>query len=176
MKLAINEVKTQAKKLLKSLKTNPVTWQNMEPSLKRLSLPSKEELKLKHCLTLIAWQLGFDNWHHANTILSGQESITNQPNMGTFFYNNVCGGHINEWFADYQQANQTLLNQPNTKWLLPYKQQFIVVEKGFLTALNVDDSLLVLTTEIESDFYHGYNCDTWDKLASIIIRKRQRNF
>ena len=75
MELALNELKTQAKKLLKALRSNDELQLTMQRSLKKLSLSSLDELKLKHCLTLVSQQLGFDNWHDVQDILTGNKSV-----------------------------------------------------------------------------------------------------
>ena len=59
MELAINEVKTQAKKLLKALRLDSELLLTMKVSLKKLSLSSQDDLRLKHCLTIVSQQLGF---------------------------------------------------------------------------------------------------------------------
>ena len=73
MELALNEVKTQAKKLLKALKIDSNLKLSMEIPLKKVGLSLPAEIKLKHCLAIISQQLGFDNWHHAQDILSGTQ-------------------------------------------------------------------------------------------------------
>ena len=136
MELALNEVKTQAKKLLKALRQDNELMLTIKFSLKKLSLSSLDDLRLKHCLTIVSQQLGFDNWHHAQHTLSGNVETGTTLSMGTFLYPKGCGAFINEWFADYQQAKSNLVNEPQNKWLLPYKNQFIVVEKEFISLFN----------------------------------------
>jgi hypothetical protein len=176
MELALNELKTQAKKLLKALRSNDELQLTMQRSLKKLSLSSLDELKLKHCLTLVSQQLGFDNWHDAQDILTGNKSVQDCKNMGSFFYPEGCGGFINEWFADYQQAKSALVHKAKLKWLLPYKHQFIVVEQDYIALFNIDQKLTPLWRDIEYNMVESYNSLAWDKLACEIIKQRAKNY
>jgi len=176
MELAVNEVKTQAKKLLKALRLDSELLLTMKLSLKKLSLSSLDDLRLKHCLTIVSQQLGFDNWHHAHHTLSGNVKPGTALSMGTFLYPKGCGAFINEWFADYEQAKSTLVNEPQKKWLLPYKSQFIVVEKEFIFLFNIDNKLVMLWKEIDHDMAEGYNSLAWDRLACEIIRNRSKSY
>lgn len=176
MELALNEVKTQAKKLLKALKLDSELALTMQRSLKKLSLSSLDELRLKHCLTIVSQQLGFNNWHHARDILSGNEKTTYPLSMGSFFYPKGCGGFINEWFADYQQAKTVLANKTKMKWLLPYKNQFIVVQQDYITLFNLDNKLMKLWIEVDHNMVESYNSLAWDKLACAVIKNRTKGY
>jgi len=176
MELAINEVKTQAKKLLKALRQDSELLLTMKLPLKKLSLSSLDDLRLKHCLTIVSQQLGFDNWHHAQNTLSGNVKAGTPLGMGTFLYPKGCGAFINEWFADYEQAKNTLVNEAENKWLLPYKNQFIVVEKEFISLFHIDNKLKKLWSEIDHNMAEGYNCSAWDKLAREIIKNRSKGY
>lgn len=175
MKLAINEVKTQAKKLLKSLHENEALFQSMRLPLKRANVSSLTQLKLKHCLSIVSHQLGFDSWQHAHEVLSGKEDPFESSNMGSFFYPKSCGAFINEWFVDYQQAKNTLLMSERPKWLLPYKNQYIVVTKNYIDAFKLSDNLTSLFSEIKHDMIESYNTDIWDKVTCAVIKNRTKN-
>ena len=176
MKYALQEVKTQAKKLLKAFQSDPSLVRGMQIPLKKIAVSSLEELKLKHCLSLVAIELGFKDWHEAQQLLSGSKPQSMTINMGSFFYPKGCGGFINEWFADYSQAKNTLVNSATSKWLLPYKNQFIVVEKEYIEVFKLDKSLLSSWAEIEHDMAASYNSLAWDKITCAVIRNRQRDY
>ena len=176
MELALNEVKTQAKKLLKALRLDNDLLLTMKLSLKKLSLSTLDDLKLKHCLTIVSQQLGFDNWHHAQAILSGNEKISDSMDMGSFFYPKGCGGFINEWFADYQQAKSTLVNKTEAMWILPYKNQFVVVKKDYVSLFNIDEKLIALWSEVGHNMVESYNSLAWDKLACEVIKNRSKGY
>lgn len=176
MELALNEVKIQAKKLLKIIRVESNFLPTMELPLKRLGLPLSDEIQLKHCLTIVSHQLGFDNWRQAQNILSGNYETKNSLNMGEFFYPQGCNGLINEWFADYQQAKITLANNSKLKFLLPYKSQFIVVKKEYISLFKINQELMGLWTDINHNMVDSYNSLAWDKLTCEIIKNRSKNY
>ncbi len=176
MELALNEVKTQAKKLLKAMRLDSNLQLTMELPLKKLGLSLLDEIKLKHCLTIVSQQLGFGNWHHAQDVLSGSKKPVEDLDMGTLFYPESADGFINEWFASYQQAKNTLSEQIGEKWLLPYKNQFIVVKKDYISTFKLDTSLMLLWTDIDHNMVDGYKSDAWDKLTCRIIKNRSKNY
>lgn len=176
MELALNEVKTQAKKLLKAVKTDSNLLSTMKLPLKKLSIPISAEIKLKHCLTIIAYQLGFENWHHAQDVLSGSKKSIQTLDMGTFFYPRGADFFINEWFAHYEQAQNVLAKSAGEKWLLPYKQQFIVVKKEYISALQPNSNLTELWKDTNHNMVESYKSIAWDKLASEIIKNRPKGY
>jgi len=176
MEYALQEVKTQAKKLLKAFKSDPSLVKGMQIPLKKIAVSSLEELKLKHCLSLVAMELGFRDWHEAQQLLSGSKLQLMTINMGSFFYPKGCGVFINEWFADYSQAKSTLVNSTTSKWLLPCGNQFIVVEQEYIAVFKLDKALMSSWTEIEHDMVASYNSLTWDKITCAVIRNRPRDY
>ncbi|MCJ8319203.1 MAG: hypothetical protein MJK12_06195 [Colwellia sp.] len=176
MEFALNEVKTQAKKLLKAIRVDSELLPKMELALKKLGLSLLDEIKLKHCLTIVSQQLGFDNWHHARDVLSGSKNPVEALDMGTLFYPKGADSFINEWFANYQQAKNTLSEQPAGKWLLPYKNQFIVVKKDYISTFRLDANLTLLWPDIDHNMVEGYKSIAWDKLTCEIIKNRSRNY
>jgi len=135
MEFAINEVKTQAKKLLKALKADETLVKTMKVPFKKVALSSIDELKLKHCLSLVSIELGFVNWHEAHAVLSGSSEVIETINIGTFLYPQSCGGFINEWYANYPEAKESLISSANKKWLLPYKNNILLLSLIILKCL-----------------------------------------
>lgn len=176
MKLAINEVKTQAKKLLKAMHENEALFQSMRLKLKRVAVTTLSQLKLKHCLSIVSHQLGFDSWQEAHEVLSGKHSPYNSSNMGSFFYPQSCGAFINEWFVDYHEAKNQLLINDQKKWLLPYKNQYIVVTKNYIDVFKLNDDLTSLWSEVNHDMVDGYNSYEWDKITSEVIKQQAMIF
>jgi hypothetical protein len=174
MEFALNEVKIQAKKLLKSLKVSDFSNYTLQKSLNRVALVSVDDLKLKHCLTLVSQQLGFVNWQEAQSILTGKDQTIAPKSFGTFFYPESCGGFINEWFSDYQQATIVLEQQPKNKWLLPYKKQFLVVGKEYIKQFDLEERLMPLWREVKHDMVKTYNTVAWDELCCGVIKSRTR--
>ena len=50
----------------------------------------------RHCLTLLATELGFQGWPSAKAALSGTGSVVD---FGTVLYPKRCGGHLNLWYV-----------------------------------------------------------------------------
>lgn len=170
MEIALNEVKIQAKRLLKWIKLN-----SQLPAMNKkhlIGLPSDniDAFKLKHCLIITARKLGFKNWHHCQQILQGTDCIPADLDMGTIFHTSRCDVFINQWFATYNEAKILLDSQPKSYYLLPYKKQFVVVKKQYLKELGVTDDFDNVLNELNFDLYHSYNSIVWDKLAAHIIK------
>lgn len=176
MELALNEVKTQAKKLLKAIRMDSGLLLTVEPQVKKLALPLPAEIKLKHCLAIVSQQLGFDNWHHAQEVLSGSKKNIAALDMGTLFYPKGADSFINEWFVNYQKAKNSLPEKTGEKWLLPYKNQFIVVRKDYILTFRLDKKLMPLWADIEHNMVDSYNSVAWDKLTCRIIKNRSKNY
>lgn len=176
MELALNEIKIQAKRRLKAFKTNTAEDVDVKSAIKKFGIDSPEQLKLKHCQLLVVQHLGFSDWQHAQAILSGSEVIDHVSDMGALFHNKACNALLNEWFTDYQQAKKALTGYDATRWLMPYKKQFVLVKQDYLTLLNINDNHIHLCTKIENDFYGGYNTQTWDTLACLVIKNRASRY
>jgi hypothetical protein len=174
MELAINEVKTQAKKLLRALKADDNLANKMKIPFKKVAISSVEELKLKHCLSLVSLELGFANWHEAHAVLSGTTETLEGVNMGTFLYPQACGGFINEWYANYQEAKESLASSANKKWILPYKNQYIVVKQEYISVFNLAPALMPLWREMNNDLVLGYKTLPWDQLIKAVIKNKRR--
>lgn len=86
----------------------------------------------KHCLTLIARELGFDGWQHAVQVLEGREGA----NFGTLLHGPGCAGHWNIWSASYEEAET--IRAEHGGYLLPYKHQFMIVDRHYIESLGLD--------------------------------------
>ncbi len=170
MELAVNETKIQAKRLLKTLKSKQALLVK-HPLLKKMGVTNPEELKLKHTLALIAVQLGFAHWQQASAVLSGHGQTHSPVNMGTLFYPVAGHGLTNEWFADYKSA-QLVFNKHKNKWLFPYKNQFIVVDRNYLNAFNFSDEITSKFHQIDNDMHGSYNSHLWDEITCAVIKNR----
>lgn len=97
---------------------------------------SQPELKLRDCLNAVAREIGFDDFHHARRVLSGEARPGDD--FGTFWYAERSMGLLNQWFASYEEARAALAAAPRRSFLLPYKRQFMVVEDDFIRELGLD--------------------------------------
>jgi hypothetical protein len=174
MNLAIKELKIQAKRLLKSIKAGDEVSTKIQRHLKILNIESIGEIKLKHCHFFIAKKFNFDSWQQAQQVLSGNEVSNATINMGTIFHSSRCDALINLWFATYAEAETALAFDGNNRWLIPYKQQYIVVNREYLKMIGIDDSYEEQWGNINHDLVKGYNSESWDKLASVVIKNANR--
>lgn len=55
---------------------------------------------------------------------------------GEFWHESSTDVFLSHWCARYDEARKTL--EENGGYLLPYKRQFVVVERGFIKALGLD--------------------------------------
>jgi hypothetical protein len=88
--------------------------------------------KRKHCLTVIAKELGFDGWQHAVRVLEGSDG----QNFGTLLHGPGAAGHWNIWSASYEEAKS--IRAEHGGYLLPYKHQFMIVDRHYIESLGLD--------------------------------------
>ncbi|NQZ80010.1 MAG: hypothetical protein HRT52_03230 [Colwellia sp.] len=170
MNLAISELKIQAKIMLKAIKAGGSLLTKQQRQLRTLNLESTQEIKLKHCHFLIAKKYGFDSWQHAQQILSGDELSNSMMNMGTLFHSSRCDALINLWFANYKEAQEALAIDEQNRWLIPYKQQYIVVNKEYLKMIGLDRGFDQHWLNIQHNLVKGYGSDSWDILAVAALK------
>jgi hypothetical protein len=170
MNLAIKELKIQAKRLLKSIKAGDDVPAKIQRHLKTLNVENIQEVKLKHCHFFIAKKFNFDSWQHAQQVLSGSEVSNSPVNMGTIFHSSRCDALINLWFATYDEAEAALAFDKENRWLIPYKQQYIVVNREYLKMVGIDSTFDEQWNCISHDLVKGYNSESWDTLASAALK------
>ncbi len=93
-------------------------------------------MRRQDCLALIAAELGFPNWPQAKDALTG-EAVP--ADFGTLLCPRRCGGHINLWFARYEEASA--VREARQGYLLAFRRQFFVVDRYYIEdlCLNPDD-------------------------------------
>jgi len=168
MELSVNEIKIQAKKLLKAMRSNHQLLSHYT-FFKKIGISHIDELQLKHTLAFMAFRLGFKSWQQASTTLTGHQQPSAPINMGTLFYPPAGHGLTNEWFADYQSA-LLVMNKTSGKWLFPYKNQFIVVGKDYLNAFDFNNETLSKFHPINNDMHASYNTQLWDEITCAVIK------
>ena len=90
------------------------------------------QVKRRHALFVIARELGFSDWPHATKVLCGRTA----EDYGTMLYPRGGVAHTNIWSASYDEART--LRQETGGYLLPYRNQFIVVEDHYIRTLGLD--------------------------------------
>lgn len=171
MNLAIDEIKLLSKKLLKASKQ---TKQILRPALeaerdKLLQRYPSNTAQLKHCQTQLARSLGLSNWQHAVTVLSGKQALSDQADWGCLWYRKACMAFSNQWFSGYEQAADIHQQQDNS-FLIGYKNQYVLVLKGYLNTLGLSDNDI---KHIQNrDLVASYPTPLWDQLAFKLIQAR----
>jgi hypothetical protein len=92
----------------------------------------REQVKRRHCLALLARELGLNGWAHLTTLWNEPEA----SDFGSLLYPASCAGHWNIWSASYPEAQQ--IRAQHGGYLLPYRQQFVIVDRYFIDDLGLD--------------------------------------
>ena len=90
------------------------------------------QLKRRHCLAVLAIELGFRGWSHMTGILGGEEA----EDYGTLLCPPEADAHWNIWCASYDEAS-TIRGQ-TSGYLLAYKHHFFIVDRYFIETLGLD--------------------------------------
>lgn len=108
--------------------------QGDQAALERLSSldESVANVKRRHCLTVIAREYGFDGWGHLTRVIDG----ATEGDFGTLLYGPDCTAHWNIWSASYGEART--IREEHGGYLLPYKRQFLIVDRFFIETLGLD--------------------------------------
>lgn len=170
MNHALQEAKLQAKRYLKYLKKE----QKSLHFPKRYKVAQKDietdAVQLKHCQSFIAIKLGLHNWNQLHSLLSFEDTQTEQD-FGTLFHKPACDVFLNHWFADYESARKQLGDGANY-FLLPYKKQFVVARENYLDTLDIHSALSEQWQSINHDLVAGYATVAWDQIAKRAIEHK----
>ncbi len=124
----VEELKDKARVLHASVKRQDaagVARLRTLPELKSLDETALlEQVQRKHCLAVIARELGFSGWSHAVAILEGRPS----EDMGTLLSPPGAAAHWNIWSAHYEEARS--IRAEHGGYLLAYKRHFFVVDRS----------------------------------------------
>lgn len=90
------------------------------------------KIQRRHCLTVVAWELGFNDWPHALAVLSGPAV----DDFGTLLYAPGCEVHWNIWSASYSEAH--VIREQHGGYLLAYRRHFFIVDRFFIATLRLD--------------------------------------
>jgi hypothetical protein len=107
------------------------------PPLRRAAerelLALADAIQRRHCLAVVAAELGFPDWPAARRVLSGEDAA---QDFGTLLCPPRCGGHVNRWYARYEDASA--VRRGCRGYLLAYRRQYLVVERGYIESLGLD--------------------------------------
>lgn len=113
-------------------------FDSMKHAAKHLLKQAKGEgvsMKHREALAQIAKQVGFNGWSHAVHVIDGKET----QDYGTPLYGAAGASYPNIWEADLTRARA--IRQEHGGFLLPYKNQFLIVEPSYLTAHDMPEDL-----------------------------------
>ncbi|MDV7338384.1 hypothetical protein RYZ26_02165 [Terasakiella sp. A23] len=155
---SIDELKIRAKKLQKRLNAG----ESEILSAFKLDVSAAQDLRRKTCLNQIAKQVGFIDWNHAKITLSGMS--TPDSDMGKMWYSGQCTALLNNWFADYDEAQIYLAENPDM-YLLPYKRQFMVVKDDFIKVIGLDQDCDEYWKKVNNNLVAAYGSNAWHELV-----------
>jgi hypothetical protein len=121
-------------------------------------------IKRRHCLAVIARELGFQGWPHAVGILRGTDST----DFGTLLYPKGADVHCNIWSASYAEARA--IREQHGGYLLAYRRHYFIVDRHFITTLGLqpDDPDWEL---IGRDWVKPRNADARERLYGKLIQR-----
>jgi hypothetical protein len=145
MRSAVDELKVRAEILHQGLKAGEPAALARLRALAELRRASDAELaeaagglRRKHCLAVVARELGFAGFDHAQRVLEGDAP---EADHGTLLYGNGSSAYLNHWFSTYEEARaqqgETSSAGPQ-QYLLAYKRHCFLAERGFVEALGLD--------------------------------------
>jgi len=122
-------------------------------------------VRRRHCLGVIASELGFDGWPHAVAVLSGNES----RDFGTLLYPYGGNAHWNIWSASYEEAKT--IREQHGGYLLAYRRHYFIADRHFVETLglNPDDPDWQL---IGRDWVRPAHPEARERLYGQLIRRQ----
>lgn len=129
----IQELKTRAEILHKKIAAG-----DADAQARLRTLPGVAEVQRKHCLAIVAREVGFSTWEHALRVLRGEPG---ESDFGTALYGARTSATLNAWYIDHATAREHLdvaRGRGEEAFLLAYKKQFFVTDRGFIEGLGLD--------------------------------------
>jgi hypothetical protein len=125
----------------------------------------RERIRRRHCLAVIARELGFQGWPHAVAVLSGADS----SDFGTLLYPKGGEVHSNIWSASYEEARA--IREQHGGYLLAYRRHFFISDRHFIHTLGLDpdDADWQL---IGRDWIRPARADARERLYGKLVRRR----
>jgi hypothetical protein len=96
---------------------------------------SRDQVKRKHSLTVIAREAGFQDWPE----LKGSMSSNINIGFDTTRLFQRTATFLNLWYRTYAEAREVLTTVPK-RYLFPYRHQFVVCEGQLLEDQGIDTS------------------------------------
>lgn len=93
----------------------------------------KGQLKRRHCLNVIAMEVGFRTWPALAQVMESDEV---GGDFGTILCPKRMMVHQNIWLADYAEAQ--IIHREHGGYLLGYRRQFFIADGDYLLDLGLD--------------------------------------
>ena len=90
------------------------------------------EVQRRHCLAVVARELGFAGWPQASAVLGGDTV----EDFGTLLWRPALSVFSNIWSAHYDEARR--LREETGGYLLVYRKHFFIVDRYYVEALGLD--------------------------------------
>lgn len=147
--LPLDEYKTRAAILLKNLRSDDKA--KAEEAASRFQIlpmfvessvddivQQNASIKLKHALTVQAYENKFDTWADLkhNIEYNDKKLMFRNRNYTALHPERCSRGFINEWHAHYDEALAALKEIGG--YLLPYKKQYFIVQELYIERLGLD--------------------------------------
>jgi hypothetical protein len=136
MDSVIDQIKAEARRLQRAVQRREPSALARTRKLPELRVLPIEDLvstlRRRHCLTIVARELGFVGWPHVLGVLKRADA----DDFGTLLYPPGCSAHWNVWSASYAEART--IRSEHGGFLLPYKHQFVIVDQHFIETLGLD--------------------------------------
>jgi hypothetical protein len=136
---AIQELKIRAERLHRRIRARDgggLSRLRALPPLRRAAdrelLALAGAIRRRHCLAVIAAELGFPDWIGARRVLAGEEAA----DFGALLCPKSCGAFLNRWYARYEDA--VAVRKDCRGYLLAYRRQYLVVERDYIATLGLD--------------------------------------
>ena len=125
----------------------------------------RASVRRRHCLAVVARELGFQGWPHAVGVLRGTDS----NDFGTLLYPDGADAHWNIWSASYAEARA--IREQHGGYLLAYRRHFFIVDRYFIETLGLrpEDPDWEL---IGRDWVRPRQADARERLYGKLIQQR----
>jgi hypothetical protein len=137
---SIRELKIRAELLHRRVRaqdTGALARLRVLPEFRRATSPQlvsiATTLQRRHCLAVIAAELGFRGWPEARRVLTGEGTVAD---FGDLLCPRRCGAHVNLWYARYEEA--AAVRAERGGYLLAYRRQYLVVDRYYVETLGLD--------------------------------------
>ena len=126
-----------------------------------------DTLQRKHALTVVALEQNYSSWADLKQALDNLQPPT------VNLYPSRCGGFLNEWHSSYEAAKDALAERGG--YLLPYKTQFFICGRDYITALGLDPDD-ANWERMDYDWAKPSDRDAWQALFAKLLSFEQALF